>query len=294
MAGDHTSSTGISRPLVFLATCSIFPEGEAGGVHLSSVLAKRGIDSSWVSWNDPAVDWDSADIIAIRSTWDYDSHLEEFLDWAARLDPTKLLNPAAALRWNINKAYLIALQAAGVPTVPTVYAETVNAVHKAIPTGEKAVVKPATGVNGFGVEVVLGPDASWVPSWKGPWVVQPFVESVQIEGERAVFMLDGKVTIQLLKTAAVGQFRINEDYGGRTAQEPLSDDAVAIANMAVNAAEEILGTKLGYARVDLLRYNGRLVVSELEITEPGLYLDIVPAHAEPYADLIQRRISSRP
>ena len=36
--------------------------------------------------------------------------------------------------------------------------------------------------------------------------------------------------------------------------------------------------------------DGRLAVGELELIEPGLYLDVLPANAEPFADLVVRRI----
>jgi hypothetical protein len=32
--------------------------------------------------------------------------------------------------------------------------------------------------------------------------------------------------------------------------------------------------------------DGRLVVGEVEVTEPGLYLDVVPANAEAFADVV--------
>ena len=35
--------------------------------------------------------------------------------------------------------------------------------------------------------------------------------------------------------------------------------------------------------------DGTLAVSELELIEPGLYLDVLPGNAEPFADLVARR-----
>ena len=50
---------------------------------LDSVLRTRlGDDAvAIVSWDDPSVDWAAFDAIAIRSTWNYMDHLEEFLEW---------------------------------------------------------------------------------------------------------------------------------------------------------------------------------------------------------------------
>ena len=41
-----------------------------------------------------------------------------------------------------------------------------------------------------------------------------------------------------------------------------------------------------YARVDVMLWEERWVVSELELIEPGLYLDIDPSNAAPFADLV--------
>jgi hypothetical protein len=55
----------------------------------------------------------------------------------------------------------------------------------------------------------------------------------------------------------------------------------------VARAEEHLGTALPYVRVDLMRLDdGTLVLSELEVAEPGLYLDLVPANAVAFADAV--------
>ena len=49
----------------------------------------------------------------------------------------------------------------------------------------------------------------------------------------------------------------------------------------------MLATPLDYGRVDMMRLaDGTLAVSELEAVEPGLYLDVLPANAEPFADLV--------
>jgi hypothetical protein len=38
--------------------------------------------------------------------------------------------------------------------------------------------------------------------------------------------------------------------------------------------------------VDLLQFHGSWVIGEIEITEPGLYVDVDPGIAEAYADAI--------
>jgi hypothetical protein len=62
---------------------------------------------------------------------------------------------------------------------------------------------------------------------------------------------------------------------------------------AYDAMAERFGRPMDYLRVDLLRWGGGWVVSELELIEPGLYLDVSPANAEPFADLLDARSGSR-
>ena len=56
---------------VLLATSAELPQGEPGAAVLDDVLRARGIDAVWARWDDPAVDWAAADVVAVRSTWDY-------------------------------------------------------------------------------------------------------------------------------------------------------------------------------------------------------------------------------
>jgi hypothetical protein len=53
--------------------------------------------------------------VAVRSTWDYEDRLAEFLGWAASVGPT-LLHGVDVFRWSTDKAYLVEL--AGLGTVP--------------------------------------------------------------------------------------------------------------------------------------------------------------------------------
>ena len=45
---------------VLLVTFTLMPDGEPGGAGLTAALTERGIDSRWVSWDDPDVDWSGA------------------------------------------------------------------------------------------------------------------------------------------------------------------------------------------------------------------------------------------
>jgi glutathione synthase/RimK-type ligase-like ATP-grasp enzyme len=291
-------------PLVLLATCSEWPGGEPGAPALDASLARRGIDSRWVSWDDPGVDWAAADLVAVRATWDYTGRHEEFVAWARRLDQRRLLNSADVFAWNVDKAYLVGL--VDLPAVPTRSADTAGQLREAVaawlPSYGAVVVKPRTGAGGGGVMVVDSADdprlgqtlPAEFPGWydaTGPWVVQPLVASVRTEGETSVFVIDGRAVNQVDKRAAGEEIRVHEHFGGVSTPVPLREEAAELAVRAVAVAVDRLGGPIDYGRIDLMRLDdGRLAVSELEVTEPGLYLDVLPENAEPFVDLVVRRL----
>jgi glutathione synthase/RimK-type ligase-like ATP-grasp enzyme len=285
-------------PDLLLVTCAAWPDGEPGHVHLDDALAEAGVDARWVAWDDARVDWSSA-LVAVRSTWDYDGRLTEFLDWARSVP--RLLNGADLFAWNTDKAYLVELADAGVPVVPTLVVDGEESLPEAIAASldrhsGAAVVKPRVGAGGRGVVLFDGtdggpPDLDESMLGPGPWVVQPLVESVRTEGEGSVFVLGGEVVSAARKTAAAGEIRVHEQYGGSTVAVPVSEEAGELARRTVVAAEAILGHPLDYARVDQMRLaNGALAVSELEATEPGLYLDELPGNGAAFAAVVRRRL----
>lgn len=276
-----------AEPRVLLATCGACPDGEPGHEHLDAALSQRGITSAWVSWDDPYVDWAAPELVVVRSTWDYQDRLTDFLGWAGGVG-SSLLHGVDVFRWNTDKSYLVELAAhGGVPVVPTVSVEDPVALRTAIARHRPAVVKPRVGASGHGI-VVVHDSETWLPVDRGPWIVQPLVESVKTEGEQSVFVFDGRPLSQVRKVAGRDDYRVHEQFGGSSYATALEPDAALLAARAVAVTTEILGVELVYARIDLMRHAGQLMVSEVEITEPGLYLEHVPANAGHFADALAK------
>ena len=221
---------------------------------------------------------------------------------------TALLNGSDVFAWNADKAYLLAL-AERVPAVPTILvddADLVGGLQAAVARFGTVVIKPRTGAGGIGVVAVQHSDdealagLDGLPGMTGldglttgPWVVQPLVESVRTKGETSVFVLDGRAVSQVDKLPGAGEIRVHEQHGGVSRPVSLDADVARVAETAMGQAADLLGTGLDYGRVDLMEYDGRLVVGELELIEPGLYLDVHPQTAQPFADLVQRRLEAR-
>lgn len=285
------------RPLVLLVTFSLLPEGETGGDLLLAELAARGVEARWVVWDDPEVDWTAADLIAVRSTWDYHRRAEAFLSWAREVDD-RLLNGAGMFAWNADKGYLVELDA-HVPTVPTRRVDDRTealrvALAEELARWDAVVVKPVTGAGGVGVCVVeTALDDRLIGLTAGPWVVQPLVASIAADGESSVYLFDGEPVAQVDKLPGAGDIRVHGQYGGSTRVVHLEPERREVARTAVAAAGRLLGRRPAYARVDLLRHDGRWCVSELELIEPGLYLDVLPENAARFADLVAGVLAAR-
>jgi glutathione synthase/RimK-type ligase-like ATP-grasp enzyme len=282
---------------IHLATCADLPQGEPGASALDAALDERGLDYAWVAWDDPSVDWSSADLVALRSTWDYFTRQDEFLAWTASLDQSRLLNGADVFAWNHDKRYLADL--GDLPAVPTLLADDRADLAEAVRELGTAVVKPRISAGGAGLLVVTDPDDPRLgtpirstpdyPEVGGPWVVQPLVESIRTVGEVSVYVLGGEVTARFDKLPGAGDVRVHEEFGGQVRQvEP--GEVAGLALQAADAMATRFGRPLDYLRVDLLQWEGAWVVSELELIEPGLYLDVSAANAEPFADLLGARL----
>lgn len=279
---------------VLLATFDLMPDGEPDGDLLVAALAERGVDARWVRWDDPDVAWAEADLVAVRSTWDYHRRLPAFLAWAGRVEEvTTLLNGAEVFAWNADKIYLAELAdvVPMVPTAPLDDTDLAGGLARALERWGRVVVKPRTGAGGVGVVVAESvADGRLEGLVAGPWIVQPVVESVRTTGESSVYVFDRAPVAQVDKVAAGGELRVHELYGGSSRPVPLDPGRARVAADAVRAVEARTGADLAYARVDLMAWQDQWVVSELELIEPGLYLDVDPANAGRFAETVLARL----
>lgn len=278
-----------NSPQVLLVTSTDHKDGEPGHEALDAALAQRGISSRWVVWDDPFVDWSGADLVVVRSTWDYDLRLPDFLGWAAGVGPA-LLHGAEIFRWNTDKQYLTELASlSSVPIVPTVTANNPVDLRAAISRFGTSVVKPRVGCGGRGMVIVYDSE-SWLPVDRGPWVVQPLLETVFHEGEVSVFVINGHPVSQVNKVASNRDIRVSDRFGGSLTEVELTPEAALLAVDAVAATTEIIGAQIVYARVDMLRDEGKLLVSEVDIIGPGLYLEAAPGNGAKLADAIVEKL----
>jgi glutathione synthase/RimK-type ligase-like ATP-grasp enzyme len=148
------------------------------------------------------------------------------------------------------------------------------------------------GAGGESLVIADRPDDPRLAELPGvPLIAQPLVTSIRTEGEISVFVLGGRPVSQVRKVPATGEIRAHDYRGAVYLAESLGDEQATLSLAAVEAAARLAGRPLDYARVDMLLYDGRWCVGEIEAVEPGLYLDLLPANAEPFADVVLTALS---
>jgi glutathione synthase/RimK-type ligase-like ATP-grasp enzyme len=262
---------------------------------LLDALAARGVEARAVAWSDPEVDWGAFDGAVLRSTWDYVDDLASFFDVTATIEASTcvLLNPPAAVRWNADKRYLEDLDALGVPVVPLVRGSAAEAPRLRTAVEREGwhdlVLKPAVGAGGSGVVRATAAELEHALGAFPPGVealVQPFAAAILDEGEWSFVFIGGRFSHVLHKRPAAGDFRAHGIYGGTV--EPASPEPADVR--AVESMVARLPFDLAFARIDVVRFGGRLAVLELELIEPMLYLDLAPGSADLLADAVIGRL----
>ncbi|MGN6202349.1 MAG: ATP-grasp domain-containing protein [Solirubrobacterales bacterium] len=286
----------MSSPRIAIATCAFYDREMVDDELLAGALRERGAEAQSVAWDDPDVDWSGFDLCLVRSTWDYHDKHREFLAWTRRVEAAAgLRNPAGLIAWNVDKGYLRELAAAGVPTVPTVWVERGDEVDlEEVLVGKgwtEAVVKPVVDLGARNLQRARageGSGALELALRRHPRaMVQPFLPSLESEGELSLIYVDGHLTHAVRKRAAPGDFRVQGIWGGTVERAKPGLEAVQVAERALAQLDE---APL-YARVDLVAdRDGALNLIELELIEPNLYFTQHPPAATALAEAALLRI----
>ena len=288
---------------VIIASCAAAAGRDEDEPLLRSALSDVGIGSAVADWADPDVDWSAADAVVVRSTWDYAPRREDFLAWARRVEvSTLLLNPAEVLAWNTDKRYLAELAAAGVPVVPTAWAEEEDAVGQALDRWPGDLVVKPTVSAGARDTARFGPARRREAAALGAAVlasgravmVQPYLDRLDAEGETGLVYLDGVFSHAFGKGALLAGAALGPGLYAEEEISPRSPTAVqlAVGDAVLSAAEERLRRVPLYARVDLVPGDdGAPLLLELELTEPSLFLSTDPTAAGRVAAAVAARVA---
>ncbi|MEQ1547601.1 MAG: hypothetical protein ABL918_03010 [Chakrabartia sp.] len=237
-----------------------------------------GEDCAFRTWSD-AGDLSSYDLILPLIAWGYQ---REPVRWFKALDAWEaadlpFANPIATLRWNTDKDYLFDLEAAGIAIVPS--RETHSLCADDLMTARAAfdvttlVIKPSISGGADGT-YLLGP-SDMIPFdvLEKEMLIQPLMPAIASEGEFSLFYFSGVFSHAILKKPAQGDFRVQEQFGGRETEITPPEGAYALAIAAIAAAPALPL----YARVDMVCGNDKaFYLMELELIEPSLFFSFAP------------------
>jgi len=287
---------------VALATYESAPDLAPDDQSLGPALARVGIRAEPAVWSDRSIAWESFDAVVIRSCWDYHLRVAEFFDWLARLEAANVRtwNPPSLVTWNADKRYLLDLARRGVPTIPTMIAlrgrpRDVEAIVHA-EGWQRVVVKPAISASGHETHAFTSPfdvearaTIARVASLSDV-LVQPFVEEIPRDGELSFTFIDGRFSHATLKRARPGggEFRVQTEHGGSVAK---TEAEPALVEQAARVLDAIDAVPL-YARVDGVVRGGDLLLMELELIEPNVFLAARPGAADDFAAAIHPRLDA--
>jgi len=161
---------------------------------------------------------------------------------------------------------------------------------------DEIVVKPVVGANADNA-FWLRPDSP-AEQWQTAQntfqsriaLAQPFVRSVTSCGEISLTFFNGEYSHSVLKTPKSGDFRVQEEHGGRIQPIDPGRELIEFARCSLNS---VPGETL-YARVDVVELaNGQPAVMELELIEPSLYLSFDSDAPARFADAIEASLKAR-
>ena len=241
-------------------------------------------------WDDPAASWGGFDAVVVKSPWDYFDKIDAFYGWIDRMlaEEVPLLNPASVIRWNADKVYLREVAEAGFPVVPSVWLSKGDrfdgeALLEKLRT-EKIIVKPRVSggsKNTFALDRAEMEGATnklnALFAEEG-YLVQPFLPEVPAQGEWSFLFFGGQYSHCVLKKAKSGDFRVQHYLGGSI--EPREAPA-HLLKQAERIVQQFASDCL-YARVDGVEVGEKLLLMELELIEPFLFLFTHPASFEQY------------
>jgi hypothetical protein len=278
---------------VALASCMRLPEPDPDEQPLLAALRAAGAGAQSVAWDDPHADFSAARLTLLRATWNYHERPAQFLDWIGRAAAcTALWNGAEVVRWNAHKRYLLELERAGVPTVPT----QLVARGEAALLGEilaargwdEVVIKPAISAGSRATlrsgraQLARGEAHLRALTLREDALVQPYLGSVDDYGERALVWIDGEVTHAVRKAP---RFAGQAESVSIVPRPSLHERALAQRALAAAPAP------LLYARVDVAPGpDGAPLLMELELIEPSLFFAQSPAALARFVAAVLRRL----
>jgi hypothetical protein len=256
---------------------------------IAAPLRAAGMAVEGRSWAE-ASDLGDFDLVMPLLVWGYHRAVSEWREATKRWEKegTRIRNGPSVLCWNADKLYLRHLSGEGAPVVPTLFVDrlsqqSLEAASTRFGT-DQLVAKPQVSALAWQtIRWASGATLEGGPT--GPAIIQPYLPSIETDGEISLIYLEGRFNHAIRKRPQPGDFRVQPEYDAIiTAHEPTDDELAAASGILAKVEEDLL-----YARVDLVRgLDGTPLLMELELVEPDLYLEHDPAGGVGFVEAVAR------
>ena len=274
-------------------TISDLSEFECYDHLLIEPMKSNGLELSFLPWDEKDIDWNDYDYVIVRSTWNYQSRLNDFIGVLNKIENSNamLINPIEAIKWNIKKSYLIDLEKRGVSIIPSIFQKEYDpeVIYDTFQKFDcdKIVLKPVVGANASFTELIRRSDLKNSQEKlqsnysNRPFIIQPFFESVITKGELSLIFFNNKLSHGISKIPKMGDFRVQEEHGGIISLlNRVNNNILDFCDKILSNLPEICF----YARIDLLLENDFPFLMEVELIEPSLYFNMKPGSNDFFAN----------
>ena len=117
---------------------------------------------------------------------------------------------------------------------------------------------------------------------------QQFIPEIETQGEISFIYIDGAYSHAVLTRPAKDDFRVQKEHGGSAKLVHPDSSLLEQANEIAATVAQVRDSL--YCRIDAVARNGRLVLMELELIEPELFLGLAEGAAERFAAAIVARM----
>ncbi len=225
------------------------------------------------------------DLLIVRSTWDYstsEANRRAFMAWLDRLAAAHipLANPAALMRWNIDKKYLLELAQMGVAIPPT----------RLVPAGSdletlamhfrdfgSLVLKPC--ISAAGRDTYRARNISELTNLSfgalqggRDFLAQPYIQDIEEKGEWSLVFFGNRYSHAVLKKPKPKEWLVQDERGGsvhwQAAPASLIDFAEGVVQKIVVHRPDYCPL---YQRIDVMIDGNQYLLGEIELIEPELF-----------------------
>lgn len=280
---------------------------DQSSIEVIADLQNKGVLVEKVSWLGEA-DWNNYNLLILNGCSGYHQKITEFNQWLKSLPKNiaqKVYNPVAQILWNVDKSYLLTIEKLGFAIADSIWIDKNSTdfdLEKAIKNKgwKEFIIKPTVSAGSHHTQVfndqqfaeaaelikIIAQDSGQ----NSGVIIQEFMKIIY-EGEFSAIFFNKKFSHLILKVPKSGDYRAGIKQGAeiKILDPKQHQDLIDYATKLV---EKIDG-KLLYARVDIIKNHQQLLIMELEIIEPILYLGSNPQLIDNYTKQIIAKLDGQ-